>query len=143
MDHAEYVYTEGMSDSEIEARLRAGDHGVLGLADDDDGYAIPLHYHYDGEWMLFRMSEHDDSSEKQRFLQTTETATFVCYEESADESWSVHIRGPLRRREKETDEALLNELFPPFHLFEEAIEDVEFVLYKLRMDTVVGRKTVE
>lgn len=143
MEHAEYVYTEGMSDSEVEARLRDRSHGVLGLASENESYAVPLHHHYEGDRLLFRVSEHDAESEKQRFLQSTETATFVCYAESADESWSVHIRGPVQRLEKATDEAKLNELFPPFHLFDEAIEDVEFVLYELRIESIVGRKTVE
>ncbi|RLM64152.1 pyridoxamine 5'-phosphate oxidase family protein [Halorubrum sp. Atlit-26R] len=141
MKHAEYVYTSGMTESETDARLRAGEHGVLGLAADDDAYAVPLSYHYDGDRFLLRVSEHDDESEKRSFLEATATATFVCYESSTDESWSVHVRGPIRKVDAEVDEATLNERFQPFRLFDEAVENVAFSLYELGMETVIGRKT--
>ncbi|EMA61571.1 pyridoxamine 5'-phosphate oxidase family protein [Halorubrum kocurii] len=143
MEHAEYVYTSGMSESDVDEHLRAGEHGVLGLADGDDAYTVPLSYHYDGERLLLRVSEHDDDSEKGRFIEATETATFVCYEASATESWSVHVRGPLREWQGDADEQTLNEWFPPFRLFDEAIENVGFTLYELEMERVTGRETVE
>ncbi|MFO8115371.1 MAG: pyridoxamine 5'-phosphate oxidase family protein [Halorubrum sp.] len=143
MEHAEYVYTSGMSESDVDEYLRAGEHGVLGLADDNDAYTVPLSYHYDGDRFLLRMSEHDDDSEKGRFIETTETATFVCYEASTTESWSIHVRGPLREWEGDVDEKTLNEWFQPFRLFDEAIENVGFTLYELGMETVAGRETVE
>lgn len=143
MEHVEYVYTSGMTESEIETYLRAGEHGVLGLAEGDEAYAIPLSYHYDGDRLLLRVSEHDGDSEKGRFLETTETATFVCYEASTSESWSIHVRGAIRKWEGDVDETTLNEWFQPFRLFDEAVESVGFSLYDLRMGTVVGRKTAE
>jgi nitroimidazol reductase NimA-like FMN-containing flavoprotein (pyridoxamine 5'-phosphate oxidase superfamily) len=142
MEHAEYVYTSGLSESDVDEYLRAGDHGVLGLADGNDAYAVPLSYHYDGDRFLLRVSEHDDS-EKERFIETTETATFVCYEASTAESWSVHVRGPLREWRADVDEKTLNEWFPPFRLFDEAVESVGFSLYELEMESITGRKTVE
>lgn len=142
MEHVEYVYTSGMTESEIDSRLRDGEHGVLGLANRDDAYAVPLSYHYDGDRLLLRVSEHDGDGEKERFLETTETATFVCYEASTDESWSVHVRGPVRRCERDVDDTTLNEWFPPFRLFDESVESVTFALYELRMDAVIGRTTV-
>ncbi|SMO61579.1 pyridoxamine 5'-phosphate oxidase family protein [Halorubrum cibi] len=143
MDHVEYVYTAGMTESEIEDRLRSGEHGVLGLANDGDAYAIPLSYHYDGDRLLLRVSEHDDESEKGRFLETTETATFVCYEASTNESWSIHVRGPIREWKTDVDETTVNEWFQPFRLFDEAVSSVEFTLYEIGMKTVIGRKTIE
>ncbi|WP_123623987.1 pyridoxamine 5'-phosphate oxidase family protein [Halorubrum sp. CSM-61] len=143
MEHVEYVYTSGMTESDIDDRLRAGEHGVLGLAADNEAYAIPLSYHYDGDRFLLRVSEHDDDSEKGRFLKTTETATFVCYEASTDESWSVHVRGPIQRWKGNVDETTLNEWFQPFRLFDEAVEGVGFSLYELGMEAVVGRETAE
>ncbi|QWC18865.1 pyridoxamine 5'-phosphate oxidase family protein [Halorubrum sp. 2020YC2] len=143
MEHVEYVYTSGMSESEVDSRLRGGEHGVLGLANADDAYAVPLSYHYDGDRLLLRVSGHDGDGEKGRFLETTDTATFVCYEASADESWSVHVRGPVRRWERTVDEATLNEWFQPFRLFDEAVENVAFALYELRMETVIGRTTAD
>jgi len=141
MEHVEYVYTSGLNESDVDARLRTGEHCVLGLADGDDAYADPLSYHYDGDRILLRVSAHDGDDEKGRFIETTDTATFVCYEASTDESWSVHVRGPIRRAERDVDEATLNEWFQPFRLFDEAVEDVAFDLYELRMETVIGRAT--
>jgi nitroimidazol reductase NimA-like FMN-containing flavoprotein (pyridoxamine 5'-phosphate oxidase superfamily) len=143
VEHVEYVYTSGMTGSEVEEHLRAGEHGILGLAANDEAYAIPLSYHYDGDRLLLRVSEHDDDSEKGKFLGTTETATFVCYEASTSESWSIHVRGPIRRWRGDVDEATLDEWFQPFRLFDEAVESVAFSLYELEMETVVGRRTVE
>ena len=143
MEHAEYVYTTGMSESDVDEYLRAGGHGVLGLADGDDAYTVPLSYHYDGERFLLRVSEHDDDSEKGRFIDATETATFVCYEASTTESWSVHVRGPLREWQASVDEETINEWFQPFRLFDEAVESVGFTLYELEIESVTGRRTVE
>ncbi|WP_336336567.1 pyridoxamine 5'-phosphate oxidase family protein [Haloarcula brevis] len=143
MEHVEYVYTSGMTESDVDDRLRAGEHGVLGLAADNEAYAVPLSYHYDGDRFLLRVSEHDDRTEKGKFLETTEIATFVCYEASTDGSWSIHVRGPIREWEGSVDETTLNEWFQPFRLFDEAIENVEFSLYELTPRTVLGRETVE
>lgn len=142
MDNASYVYTMGMTESEIDEFLRDGENGVLGLAADDDAYAIPLSYHYDGERLLLRVSEHGHS-EKGRYIETTDTATFVRFDASTEESSSVQVRGPLERWSGDVDEATLNEWFPPFRLYDEAVEDVEFVLYELRMEEVTGRRTVD
>ena len=111
MDHVEYVYTTGMTESDVDDRLRAGEHGVLGLARDNEAYAIPLSYHYDGNRFLLGVSEHEEESEKSRFLETTETATFVCYEASTNQSWSIHVRGPVETWEGDIDETTLNEWF--------------------------------
>ncbi|MFC5279480.1 pyridoxamine 5'-phosphate oxidase family protein [Halorubrum rubrum] len=143
MDHVEYVYTGGMTESDVDDHLRAGEHGVLGLANGNDAYAIPLSYHYDGDRLLLRVSAHDDDGEKGRFLETTDRATFVCYDASTSESWSIHVRGPIREWEGDADEATLNDWFQPFRLFDETVENVEFALYELRMETVVGRETIE
>lgn len=143
MEHAEYVYTVGMDTADIDQYLRAGSHGVLALADGDDAYAVPLSYHYDGERLLLRVSAHGDDSEKRRYLDTTDTATFVCFAADADGSWSIHVRGPVEEWDGTVDETTLNEWFPPFRLFDEAVEDVTFTLYELTMESVVGRRTDE
>lgn len=143
MEHVEYVYTAGMTESEVDSYLRAGEHGVLGLAQENDAYAVPMSYHYDGDRLLLRVSEHDQDSEKRSYLETTTTATFVCYEGSTDESWSVLVRGPIEKWEGDIDETTINEWFPPFRLFDESVESVEFSLYEIRLAAVIGRKTVE
>ncbi|AZH25786.1 pyridoxamine 5'-phosphate oxidase family protein [Haloplanus aerogenes] len=141
MEHVEYVTTVGMDADTVDDYLRRGNHGVLALADGDDAYAVPLSYHYDGDRFLLRVSTHADDSEKQHYLDTTDTATFVCFAVAADESWSIHVRGPVTEWAGAVDEATLNEWFPPFRLFDESVEDVAFTLYELDMETVVGRQT--
>jgi nitroimidazol reductase NimA-like FMN-containing flavoprotein (pyridoxamine 5'-phosphate oxidase superfamily) len=142
MEHADYVYTTGMDAAEVEATLRDGDDGVLALADGGDAYAVPLSYHYDGQRLLLRVSTHDDDAEKRRYLDATDTATFLRYEATDAGSWSVMIRGAVREWTEAVDETTLNDWFPPFRLFDEAVDDVSFALYELEMETVVGRRTV-
>ncbi|RCU48336.1 pyridoxamine 5'-phosphate oxidase family protein [Haloplanus salinus] len=142
MDHVEYVYTVGMDATELDDYLRAGSHGVLALAAGDDAYAVPLSYHYDGDRLLLRVSSHDDG-EKRRYLDATGTATFIVFAADTDESWSIHVRGPVTESSAPVDEATLNEWFPPFRLFDEAVEDVDFTLYELGMESVVGRRTLD
>lgn len=144
MDQVDYVYTTGMSEDEVEEKLQAGQHGVLALADRKDAYATPLSYHYDGDRLLLRVSEQDSNrSKKRQFLDTTDTATFVRYEGTTSESWSIHVRGAVREWERDVDEATLNKWFPPFRLFDEAVEEVQFVLFELEMNVCLGRKTME
>jgi nitroimidazol reductase NimA-like FMN-containing flavoprotein (pyridoxamine 5'-phosphate oxidase superfamily) len=141
MKHADYVYTVGMDEADLESHLRSAEHGVLGLADEGDAYAVPLSYHYDGERLLLRVSHHDDEAEKRDYLETTNTATFVVFDADGDSSWSIVVRGPVREVDERIDEATLNEWFPPFRLFDESVDQVEFTLYELSMETVIGRKT--
>jgi hypothetical protein len=143
MEHADYVHTKGMTEADVDARLREGEHGVLALADADEAYALPLSYHYDGNRVLLRVSVSDSQREKGRFIESTETATFVCYDASETGSWSILLRGPVERWAGDVDDATLDEWFPPFRLFGEAVEAVDFHLYELGLDAVTGRETVE
>lgn len=140
MEHVEYVYTVGMTDAELAERLREGEVGVLSLADGGDAYAVPVDYHYDGESLVVRLSDREDST-KMEYVEATETATLVVHERvSDDESWSVLVRGRLQKLPSETDREI-NEQFEPFRLFNEDIEDVEVVVYELEMTKVTGRRT--
>jgi hypothetical protein len=150
MEQVQYVYTAGMTAAELEERLRAGEHGVLALADGDEAYAVVLSYHYDGDRLLLRVSGRDpdtdgDDGEKARFLASTTTATLVCYDADTEASWSIHVRGPLSPWEggEEVGPAEINARFQPFRLFGEPLPELSFELYELGMETVVGRRTVE
>lgn len=143
MEHVEYVTTVGMDDETVDDYLRRGNHGVLALADGDDAYAVPLSYHYDGTRFLLRVSSHGDESRKRHYLDTTDTATFVCFAAGADESWSIQVRGPVREWSGTADEATLNEWFPPFRLFDESVEELTFTLYELDVESVIGRRTAD
>ncbi|WP_135853014.1 pyridoxamine 5'-phosphate oxidase family protein [Halorussus salinus] len=140
MEHVEYVHTFGMTDAEVEEYLRDGEVGVLSLADGGDAYAVPVGYHYDGERLLVRLGERDDST-KMDYLENTGTATLVVYEnESEADSWSLLVRGKLVELPTETDREI-NEQFEPFRLFGENVADVDAAVFELRMEEVTGRRT--
>jgi hypothetical protein len=140
MEHVEYVYTFGMTDEEADQYLRDGEVGVLSLADDGDAYAVPVGYHYDGQRLLVRLGERDDST-KMEYLENTGTATLVVYEkEDERSSWSLLVRGKLVELPSETDREI-NEQFEPFRLFGESVADVDAAVFELRMDEVTGRRT--
>lgn len=147
MKHAEYVYTEGVDEEDIDRWLQENSYGVLALARANDAYAVPLNYHYTGERLFLRLSD-ESKSTKVAYARSTETATFIVYDVEDDErSWSVIIRGQLDRlpdkEQQEISDRHLNEWFPPFRLFDEDILNVEMVIYELDPDEIIGRKTLE
>ncbi|WP_158055801.1 pyridoxamine 5'-phosphate oxidase family protein [Halorussus halophilus] len=137
MEHVEYIYTFGMDESELDELLRVHDVGVLSLADGDDAYAVPVSYDYDGDSLVLRLGQHEDST-KMEFLEATETATFVVHE-SGDGSWSILARGPLRER-TDFDETRINQRFSKFRLFREPVEDVQATVYELEIEELTGRR---
>lgn len=146
MDHIEYTYTAGLDREIIERLLEERRHGVLSLAKGNDAYAVPLSYFYDGSLLYIRVSEEPDST-KQGFIDHTETAAFTVYEvQNEEDSWSVLIRGTIRRlsdeERSEFTDSVMNERFPPFRLFDETVPDVEMALYELTPIEIVGRKTI-
>jgi len=73
-------------------------HGVLSLAKDNDGYGIPVSYGYDLEserCILQFVTESE--SQKQQFLETSDTVTLTVYEYGSDGTWqSVVATGSLQ-----------------------------------------------
>jgi len=146
MDHVDFTYTAGMDHDDVEERLREAETGVLSLVDGDDAYGVPLAHYYDGgDALLFRLGR-DDDSEKIAAIESTGRACFVVYDyASTTESWSVLARGELRRvpaDDPRYEDAEINRHFPDLRVFDEAIDEVEVVLYELRMDEVTGRETL-
>lgn len=147
MEHAEYVYTVGMNEAEIDELLRTSEHGVLALADGDDAYGVPLAFHYDGgDAILLRLGRFDES-EKLAFVEATDRACFVVYDyASPRESWSVLLTGELREvppHDPRYDDAAINRAFPDLRIFDEDPADIDIELFELRMETVTGRETVD
>ena len=147
MEHVEYVYTEGIDEEEIGRLLEERGHGVLALARDDIAYAVPLNYLYDGSRLLVRVSDEHEST-KVAYAESTETATFIVYEmDEAGNSWSVMIRGEIRPLSAEEQgqftDTEINEQFPPFRLFDEAVPEVEMLIYELDPYEITGRKTID
>ena len=143
-----FAYTRGLSEAEIESRLREVGHGVLSLADGDDSYAVPLYHHYEDGTLFFRLGETADSR-KIDFIESTATATYVVHEAEAtpdaavDRAWSVVARGPIHAVPEDAagyDAAAINERFAPIRLFDEALADVDLTLYELRVEELAGRR---
>lgn len=129
-----------MTESDVERHLRTAETGVLSLADGGRAYALPVHCHYDGATVAFRLSD-DGDSEKLAFLEATTEACFVCYGATNGESWSVLVRGDVTERTSEVDPTTVNERFGPTRIFDEDIGSTEVRLYELVPTSVTGRKT--
>lgn len=83
---------DGISAKMAEKFFASRGHGVLSLADDNDGHGVPISYGYDLETgrciMQFVL---DTASQKQQFLETSDTVTLTTYEYDADDTWQSAI----------------------------------------------------
>jgi hypothetical protein len=150
MEHVDYAYTRGMSDEEVEQRLKTAETGVLALCDEGDARAIPVAHYYDGDRLYFRLGR-TAGSEKWEAIESAGTVTYVVYEATPTdapeeiESWSVHAMGRLRElpeaERNRFDTAAINERFSPIRVFDEAIEDIEVVILELVVESLAGRTT--
>lgn len=99
-----------MSADEIETALQEHGTGVLSLARDDESYAIPVSYGYDGERCYFVFVGYHEPSTKAEFAETTERATLTVYEAPDVHEWhSVVLRGPLAKLSSDDDWDAANE----------------------------------
>ena len=146
MEDIEYVYTVGMDDETIAERLDESSSGVLSLADDGRAYAVPVHVTLDrdGGRLLFRLSD-DDHSEKMAFVETTDEATFICYDDSGDESWSIMARGSVRilPDDELPNDATLNAMYGGVRVFDEEVGDLKLHIIELTLDELTGRETAQ
>lgn len=150
MKHVEYTYTCGMTDAEIEDRLRAAETGILALADGCDAYAVPLAHYYDGEDLYFRLGVTENST-KRAFWERTQTACYVLHgAEPTDnprglDTWSVIVTGEIvelpAADHEGFDTAELNRHFSPIRVFDEPIGEIEITIAKLDVDVMTGRRT--
>ena len=142
MDQVDFIYTAGLPEEDARRKLAEGTVGVLALADSGDAYAIPIAYVLDDDRLLFRFGDEPESA-KVAYAAETTTATFTIYEYGGPgDSWSVVVRGPIRRLDDHPEYSTMNEQFPPFRVFDEAIEDVEYDLYELEIEELTGRESV-
>jgi uncharacterized protein len=145
LDRIEYVYTFGMTESEIAEALETTDVGVLALASDGAAYAIPVACYYDEPSLYFRLTT-DGASKKVSYVDETAEACFTLYGiEPPDGSWSVVATGPIREGDEDAreafDDATVNERFSEPRIFDEDLESIEWRLYELQIAELTGRKT--
>ncbi len=147
MEHFEFAYTSGMDADEVDTYLAENRVGVLSLASGGEAYGLPMAYHYDGDEVLFRFGEHE-GSKKLAFIEGTDTASFVVYgADPPDQSWSILISGVIEPLPADAadglNEAARNRLFNPIRVFDESIDELETGIYRLSIDQITGRKTVD
>ncbi|KTG19461.1 pyridoxamine 5'-phosphate oxidase family protein [Haloferax profundi] len=144
MKDIRYVYTVGMDAEDISRRLDEASSGILSLADDNRAYGIPVHVSLDEEngRLLFRLTD-DGHSEKFEYIETTDEATFICYEDAGKDSWSIMARGSIRvlPDDELPDEATINEMYGGVRVFDEAVDDLQLHIVELVYDELTGRET--
>ncbi|MFC6732321.1 pyridoxamine 5'-phosphate oxidase family protein [Haladaptatus sp. DYSN1] len=141
------THSSVMGDAEIEAFLDRGGSGVLALARDADSYAIPISYGFDPATtrFYFRLG-YGPESQKRAYVEDTETARLVVYDEVDGEWRSVIAAGRLREiaddeLNLEVVRALRQADLPLLDIFETPTEDLVFSMYVLDTVELTGRKS--
>ncbi|WIV67732.1 pyridoxamine 5'-phosphate oxidase family protein [Natrialbaceae archaeon AArc-T1-2] len=145
MSHAEET---AMTATEIDSCLGRHETGVLGLARDDEPYAIPISYGYDADerTVYLRLVSTPDS-EKRRFLGSRPRARLVVYDRAETEPIyrSAVAAGPLEELPPEELTVDHVEQYgdakrPLFEIWGEPTADLDIRLYELEPDELSGRR---
>ncbi len=124
--------------------LQTARHGVLSLAVDDEAYAVPMSFGYDGEGLYFIFRRPATGSRKLEFIRETDRAAFVVSSMATKHDWaSVVVEGPVVPVDDDGWSALLDAFgedvwFPS--IFSETDPREDFVGYYLVAERATGRK---
>ncbi|WP_336361358.1 pyridoxamine 5'-phosphate oxidase family protein [Haladaptatus sp. ZSTT2] len=136
-----------MTADEIHELLDHGGSGVLSLARNGDAYAIPISYGFDpGSTRFYFRLGYGKESEKRGYVEHTQTARLVVYE-NVDEEWnSVIAAGTLREISDdelnlEVVRALRQADLPLLDIFDTPRDELVFSMYALDVAELTGRKT--
>lgn len=138
-----------MSDAEVDAFLARGGTGVLSLARGDEPYATPVSYGYDPTVRQFFLRLGVGvAGGKREFVESPGGARLVTYGPVEDGWTSVVAAGdlvPLGDEDLtvETASALRDAELPLLSIWGEELDDVEFRVYRLDVEDLTGRTTVE
>ena len=124
--------------------LRGRMTGVLGLAREDDAYALPLSFTYDEDEQAFyfRLGFGPDS-QKREFVEATDWATFAVYDDT-DEGWqSVLAEGHLAVLTDDVLDASLMEAvkqlaIPYFDVHGRPSHELDFEVARLEATKLTG-----
>lgn len=129
---------------EIAAFLDEQHTGVLSLAKDDDGYAIPVSFTYDDEEQhVYLRLGYTPDSQKRDFLDASHTVTFVVYDRT-DAGWtSVLARGRIVEvTETRLDASILESVhsldIPFFAVHAAPADELEFTIARLEISELSG-----
>ncbi|WP_338728228.1 pyridoxamine 5'-phosphate oxidase family protein [Haladaptatus sp. DJG-WS-42] len=136
-----------MTEGEIQQLLDRGGSGVLSLAMDADAYAIPISYGFDpGSTRFYFRLGYGTESEKRSYVEHTQTARLVVYENIDGEWKSVIAAGTLREiaddeLNLEVVRALRQADLPLLDIFDTPRDELVFSMYALDVAELTGRKT--
>jgi len=118
--------------------------GILSMADGDDAYGIPVSFDYDPDEraMYFRFG-FGPQSEKRRFLESSDTASFAVYDRGAAGWQSVVAEGHLEQvTESNLDSSVLEAIddldIPYFQVHRRPAGDMDFSIVRLNVTTLSG-----
>ena len=133
-----------MDGVEIADFLEARGAGVLSLARENDGYGIPVSYAYeeDEQAIYFRLG-FGPESQKRAFVDATERASLVVFEETSAGWQSVVVEGKLSdvaagQLESSLAEAVRGFNIPYFAVFGRPSSELDFSLYRMKADSLTG-----
>jgi nitroimidazol reductase NimA-like FMN-containing flavoprotein (pyridoxamine 5'-phosphate oxidase superfamily) len=133
---------------ERDAFLGNGGTGVVALATDagDPPNAVPVSYGYDAEsgQFFFRLA-FTPEGERAEVLADQHPASFVTYDEGEGDRWrSVVANGTLEAIPEDADTEVLDALdrvhIPHVSIFERDERRLSFRFYRLRPESVTGRR---
>jgi hypothetical protein len=135
-----------LTTEERDAFLGAGGTGVVALSTDaaDPPYAVPVSYGYDAETeqFFFRLA-FTPEGDRGQLLADEHQVSFVTYDDG--DGWqSVVATGTLEAITDDADTAVLDALdrvhIPHVSIFERDERRLSFRFYRLRPDSVTGRR---
>ena len=133
-----------MDGLEIAEFLSGHRTGLLALAKGDVGYAIPVSFAFDpDESFVYLRLGFAPGSQKRAFVDATDRASFVVYDET-DEGWkSVVAEGRLEERSKTSLDSSIVEAveglrIPFFSVHRRPARDLEFGVHRVAVSTLNG-----
>ena len=122
-----------------------GQHtGVLSLADGDDAYSIPVSFDYhEGEAAVYFRLGYGADSQKRRYLEAVDTASFVVYDRTEGGWTSVVIEGALERVSESSLDSSIREAvngldIPYFQVHHRPAGDMDFNVVRLDATKLTG-----
>lgn len=132
---------------EIAQFLESQETGVLSLADGDDGYGVPVSFVYDeaddrGPYVYFRLG-FAPGSMKRRFVDASDTVSFVVYDRTPSGWKSVVARGELEEVSARTLDAIVGEAvrgldIPYFSVHDQPIDKLNLSLARIVITDLSG-----
>jgi nitroimidazol reductase NimA-like FMN-containing flavoprotein (pyridoxamine 5'-phosphate oxidase superfamily) len=129
---------------EISEFLHSQHTGVLSLADGDDAYSIPVSFDYDEDEaaVYFRFGYGPDS-QKRRYLDAVDTASFVVYDQTEGGWKSVVMEGGIERVSESSLDSSIREAvdeldIPYFQVHHRPAGDMDFNIVRLDATKLTG-----